>query len=93
MCYGERMSDSNAIEFEHLPQIEQLVKSLGGIAECLRLGFVYENEQGVIMLSSAGFGFLVFVRARNITSVAEAFAAGYQVAAEEILETDEPVTS
>ncbi len=81
------MSDSNAFEFEHLPQIDQLAKSLGGIAECMRLGFVYENEQGVIALSSAGLGFLVYVRARDITSVAEAFAAGYQAAAEEILES------
>jgi hypothetical protein len=74
---------NNAFEFEHIAQIEQLARSLGGIAECLRLGFVYENEQGVIALSSAGLGFLVYVRARDITSVAEAFAAGYQTSAEE----------
>ncbi|HTM81581.1 hypothetical protein [Asticcacaulis sp.] len=55
----------------------------------MRLGFVYENEQGVIALSSAGLGFLVYVRARDITSVAEAFAAGYQAAAEEILDSVE----
>jgi hypothetical protein len=34
-------------------------------------------------LSTAGLGFLLSVRARNITSVAEAFAAGYECAVDE----------
>jgi hypothetical protein len=34
-------------------------------------------------LSSAGLGYLCFVKAAGTTGVAEAFAAGYQCAAEE----------
>jgi hypothetical protein len=37
-------------------------------------------------LSVAGLGYLLFVKARDITRVAEAFAAGYQCAAEEYQE-------
>lgn len=48
------MSDSNAFEFEHLPQLEQLSSFLDGIAGCVRSGFVYENKQDVMSLSSVG---------------------------------------
>jgi hypothetical protein len=34
-------------------------------------------------LSTAGLEYLLFVKARDITRVAEAFAAGYRCAAEE----------
>jgi hypothetical protein len=34
-------------------------------------------------LSTAGLGLLVFVKARNITGVADAIAAGYQYASDE----------
>jgi hypothetical protein len=34
-------------------------------------------------LSTAGLGYLLYVRARGITSLAEAFAAGYECAHEE----------
>ena len=35
-------------------------------------------------LSVAGLGYLLFVKARNVTSLAEAFAEGYQCAHDEI---------
>jgi len=58
------------------------------MAECKRLGFVYEDEQGVLSLSFAGLGYLLLVRAQNVTSPAEAFAAGYQCARGKRLERD-----
>ena len=41
-----------------------------------------EDEQGVMYLSTAGLGYLLYVVARDIDSPAEAFAAGYQCACE-----------
>jgi hypothetical protein len=76
------MTQSTAYDIETVRQIEVLAKSLGGIAECKRLGFSYENDDGVMSLSSAGLGCLLFVRARGISSMAEAFA-GRECALEE----------
>ena len=77
------MTESNAYDIETARQIEVLAKSLGGIAECKRLGFIYQNDDGVMSLSSAGLGYLLYVHARAITSLAEAFAAGRDCALEE----------
>ena len=46
---------------------------------------VYEDERGIFSRSTAGLGLLIFVRARNITGVAHAIAAGYQYANDEKL--------
>jgi hypothetical protein len=73
----------NTFEIETLRQVEILSQSLGGLAECKRLGFVYEDDKGVMSLSVAGFGYLLRVRAGNVTSLADAFAAGYQCAHDE----------
>lgn len=78
------MTESNAYDIETIRQIEVLSKSLGSLAECKRLGFIHEGEQGVMSLSSAGLGYLLYVHARGITSVAEAFAAGRECALIEI---------
>jgi hypothetical protein len=72
----------NVFDFETLQPLEALVKHLGGIDECKRLGFVFENERKIMSLSHAGLGYLLFVRAMDITKPAEAFAAGYQCAGE-----------
>jgi hypothetical protein len=77
------MTESNAYDIETVRQIEVLAKSLGGVTECKRLGFIHESEEGVMSLSSAGLGYLLFVHARGITSLAEAFAAGRECALEE----------
>jgi len=77
------MSD-NTFDIDSVRQIEALSKSLGGLAECRRLGFIFEDGQGVMSLSTAGLGYLLTVKARNITSLAEAFAAGYECAVDEI---------
>lgn len=76
------MSKSNVYDFESRPQIEALEKLLGR-AECVRLGFLFEDDDGVVRLTVAGFGYLLYVGALEITSVAEAFAAGYQCSREE----------
>jgi hypothetical protein len=65
----------------HRP-LEALARLLGGLDECRRLGFVFEDENNVMSLSQAGMGYLLFVDAAGIKGAAEAFAAGYQCAAE-----------
>jgi len=74
----------NTFDIESVRQIESLVESLGSLAECKRLGFIFQDGQGIMSLSVAGLGYLLFVKARNITSLAEAFAAGYECAVDEI---------
>lgn len=80
MWYGFRM-DGKVIEFDHMHQVEALRRHLTD-AECRRLGFIFDDEVGVTMLSAAGFGFLIYLAYQGPQSVAEAFAAGYQCAAE-----------
>jgi len=74
----------NAFDIDSVRQIKALTQSLGGLAECKRLGFIFEDQQGVMSVSVAGLGYLLSVKARDITSVAEAFAAGYECAHDEI---------
>ena len=73
------------IDFENGRSVNALVKHLGSMAECQRLGFIFEDERGVLFPSSAGIAFLVFIVARDITDPAEAFAAGYQAASDETI--------
>ncbi len=70
----------NVVDFEHAPTIEKLIQSFG-LAECKRLGFVMD-EDGVLRLTTSGYGYLLFVEARDVKTVQEAFAAGYMVAKE-----------
>jgi hypothetical protein len=72
----------NVFDMERGPTIETLARLLDGIDECKRLGFVKVDE-GVLHLTVSGLGFLLRVRARDVTSVAEAFAAGYDCAKED----------
>jgi hypothetical protein len=80
--YDNRMSDNVFDIATHRP-LDALIKELGGLDECRRLGFVFEDENKIMSLSTAGMGYLCFVKAAGMTSVAEAFAAGYQCRAEE----------
>lgn len=82
-CYKPDMKDSNTYDFETMRQIEVLEKALGGLRECKRLGFVIEDERRILALSPVGLGYLLHVRARGITDVAEAFAAGFECGREE----------
>jgi hypothetical protein len=70
--YDEIMSD-NVFEIGPHRTLEALIKELGGLDECKRLGFVFQDENKIMSLSSAAAG---------TSSVAEAFAAGYECAAE-----------
>jgi hypothetical protein len=76
------MSD-NVFEMAALRPLEALTRELGGLDECRRLGFVFEDENKIMSLSHAGMGYLCFVKAAGTTDVAEAFAAGYQCGAGE----------
>ena len=78
------MSDSKIFDIETVQQIETLSKSLGGIDECKRLGFIFEDEQGILSLSTAGLGYLIYVRAGGIIGLAEAFAAGREWPQQEV---------
>ena len=77
------MTNGNAIDFETGLTLNALIERLGTMTECQRLGFVFEDEKGVLSASAAGVAFLIFVVARDIKDPAEAFAAGYQAALEE----------
>lgn len=74
---------NNIFDIEHNRPLETLIKELGGLDECKRLGFVFEDENKVMSLSIAGMGYLLFVKAAGVNSKAEAFAAGYQCRAEQ----------
>jgi hypothetical protein len=76
------MSD-NVFDMGTLRPLEALIKELGGLDECRRLGFVFEDENKIMSLSHAGMGYLCFVKAAGITGVAEAFASGYQCGADQ----------
>ena len=76
------MSD-NVFDMGTLRPLDALIRELGGLDECRRLGFVFEDENKIMSLSVAGLGYLCFVKAAGITGVAEAFAAGYQCGAED----------
>ncbi|MEO6476178.1 MAG: hypothetical protein ABIQ96_13720 [Luteolibacter sp.] len=67
-----------------MKQMEALARELGGFSECKRLGFIFEDGRGIMSLSVAGLGYLLFVKAIEVKTTAEAFAAGYQCAHEEI---------
>jgi hypothetical protein len=75
------MSD-NVFDIGTLRPLEALIKELGGLDECKRLGFVFEDEQNIMSLSTSGLGYLLFVKAADVKKLAEAFAAGYQCAME-----------
>jgi hypothetical protein len=84
------MTDQNIFTFDHLRQIERLKELAGGLDTCKRLGFIHVDEQGIHSLSTAGMGFLLYVIARDVTSLAEAFAAGRAAAFEEIEDQKKP---
>lgn len=62
----------------------KLAESVGGLAAAKCLGFIFEDDQGVMSLSAAGLGYRLFIEAADITSLAEAFAAGYRCAKDEL---------
>lgn len=79
------MSD-NVFEIGTHRPLSALIRELGSVDEYKRLGFVFEDENKIMSLSHSGMGYLCFVKAADITSVAEAFASGYQCAADHYAE-------
>lgn len=71
----------NVLDFQNMHQIQTLVDRLGE-ATCKRLGFLSEDDRGVATLTTAGLGYLIDIEAQGIDNLAEAYAAGYQCAAE-----------
>lgn len=71
------------LAFDHLRQLEKLKEIVGGLDECKRLGFIHVDGQGVQGLSAAGMGFLLYVATGSASTLAEAFAAGWQAASDE----------
>lgn len=61
----------NTFDIQTIRQLEALSKSLGGLTECRRLGFVHEDDKGVLSLSSAGLGYLF--RRRNCSLLIRCF--------------------
>lgn len=70
----------DVVDFHNLPQIEKLRETFGD-AECRRLGFIVDDERGAVCLSPVGMGYLIYVDG-GVTSLAEAFAAGFQCASD-----------
>lgn len=70
----------NVFDIDHVRQLEVLIEELGSIDECKRLGFVHTDEPGIMRMTPVGLGYLLFVKAANITKLPEAFAAGWQCA-------------
>ena len=78
------MSEQNVFDFHSLKHIDRLQELVGGLDECKRLGFIFIDEKGIQSISMAGMGYILYVVARDVTSLAEAFAAGRIAAFEEI---------
>jgi len=78
------MSEQNVFDFHSLKQIDRLTELVGGLDECKHLGFIFVDEKGIQSISMSGMGYLLYVVARDVTTLAEAFAAGRIAAFEEI---------
>lgn len=57
--------------------IEKLIEMLGR-DECLRLGFLVNNDNQTLHLTAVGTGFLLDICAMDVDTLAEAYAAGFQ---------------
>lgn len=65
--------------------IGSLIDKLGSKEECLRLGFLDKNDNETLIITTAGYGYLLQVVAAEVDTLAGAYAAGYQQACEELL--------
>ena len=53
----------NVFDMATLRPLEALIRELGGLDECKRLGFVFEDENKIMSLSQVGLSYLLFVKA------------------------------
>ena len=63
---------------DHHRTIVQLISHIGNQEECLRLGFLSRDDNATLHLSPAGMGYLIDVVAGDITTLPDAYAAGYK---------------
>lgn len=63
---------------DHHKTIEALIDRVGSKDEGLRLGFIGKDDNETLFLTAAGMGYLLDVGAREIGTVAEAYAAGFE---------------
>jgi len=75
---------SNVFNISSVKPLEKLCELLGSIDECKRLGFIYEDENNVMELSVSGTGYLLHKAKVSTCTEAEAFAAGYELAHDEV---------
>jgi hypothetical protein len=74
------MTENNVFAFDHHHQVEKLIEVVGSLDQCKKLGFVVTDEQGILNLSAAGLGFLLYIVTGYASTLPEAFAAGWQAA-------------
>ena len=63
---------------DHHKTIAQLISRIGSQEECLQLGFLAKDDNATLHLSPAGVGYLIDVVASDITTLPDAYAAGYK---------------
>ncbi len=64
----------------HDPEEHNTIKKLLKLfseQECLRLGFLVKNDNQTLGVTVVGTGFLLDIEARDITTLHEAYAAGF----------------
>jgi len=63
---------------DHHRTIAQLIDHVGNKEECLRLGFLVNDDNETLRLSPVGMGYLIDVVAADVNTLPEAYAAGYK---------------
>jgi len=74
---------------DHHKTIAQLISRIGSQEECLRLGFLANDDNATLHLSPAGMGYLIDVVAGDINALPDAYAAGYKQGETQARETSE----
>ena len=62
---------------DHHKTIANLIHLVGGKDECLRLGFLGQDDNQTLILSPLGLGYLIDVVAGDVESLAESYALGF----------------
>jgi hypothetical protein len=58
--------------------VGKLIEKVGSRDECLRLGFLGKDDNETLFVTASGGDFLFGVIARDIDTLAEAYAAGWR---------------
>ena len=71
---------SKLSNFQHRREMDSLIKKVGSVEACERLGFIYQHDE-MRHLSEAGFEYLLYlaeIDSDGTLAVATAFAKEYQ---------------